>query len=112
MEQYEDDEANRERTLANAQVLGFIAGYWGRRPFRIGATIVTTLIAIGFETWTPRATQNLVNITALGPTAGLGDLAGLGDPGRRLSRRLGDPQPGFPRVLEPARGAQHGGDDQ
>jgi ATP-binding cassette subfamily B protein len=65
MEQYDDDEASRERVLGNTQVLGFIAGYWARRPWRIGGTLLTTLIAVGFETWTPRATQALINITAL-----------------------------------------------
>jgi hypothetical protein len=42
MEQYDDEEANRARVLGNGQVLAFIAGYWRRRPLRIGATIATT----------------------------------------------------------------------
>ena len=67
MEQYEDDEAHRERVLGNGQVLAFVAGFWSRRPWRVGGTVATSLIAIGFETWTPRATQHLVDITAGGP---------------------------------------------
>jgi ATP-binding cassette subfamily B protein len=67
MDHYEDDEENRERVLSNRQVLGFIAGYWARRPWMVAGTLATSLIAIGFETWTPRATQNLVNIASSGP---------------------------------------------
>jgi hypothetical protein len=34
-EHYEDeDEAPRERALSNLQVLGFIAGFWMRQPWR------------------------------------------------------------------------------
>ena len=67
MDHYEDDEENRERVLSNRQVLAFIAGDWMRRPWMVAGTIATALIAIGLETWTPRATQNLVNIAAAGP---------------------------------------------
>ncbi|MEJ0065633.1 MAG: hypothetical protein WDM85_09435 [Caulobacteraceae bacterium] len=67
MDQYEDDEVGRQRVLSNAQVLAFIAGFWGRRRWMVAGTIVTSLTAIGFETWTPRATQNLINIAATGP---------------------------------------------
>jgi len=56
-------------------VLAFIAGYWRRRPWRIGGTILTTLAAVGFETWTPRAAQALINVTTQAPKGGgvLGD---------------------------------------
>jgi ATP-binding cassette subfamily B protein len=67
MDQYDDDEIGRERVLSNVQVLGFIAGFWARRRWMVGGTIATSLTAIGFETWTPRATQNLINIAASGP---------------------------------------------
>jgi ATP-binding cassette subfamily B protein len=63
MEQYDDQEATRTRVLSNRQVLAFVAGYWRRRPWRIGGTIVTALLAVGFETWTPRAAQTLIDIT-------------------------------------------------
>ena len=67
MDQYDDDEIGRERVLSNTQVLGFIAGFWARRRWMVAGTIATSLTAIGFETWTPRATQNLINIAATGP---------------------------------------------
>ena len=56
-------------------MLAFIAGYWRRRPWRIGGTILTTLAAVGFETWTPRAAQALINVTTQAPKGGgvLGD---------------------------------------
>jgi len=63
MEQYDDEELDRARVLSNAQVLGFIAGYWGRRRLRVAATVLSVLVAILFETWTPRAAQALVNLT-------------------------------------------------
>ncbi|MFI4934509.1 MAG: ABC transporter ATP-binding protein [Caulobacterales bacterium] len=72
MDQYEDDESSRERVLSNGQVLAFIAGYWNRRSWRAYATVICTLLAIGFETWTPRATGSLINITSLGPTRSQG----------------------------------------
>jgi ATP-binding cassette subfamily B protein len=70
MDQYEDDEENRARVLSNGQVLAFIAGYWNRRRWQALATVATTLLAIGFETWTPRATANLVTIISHGPRMG------------------------------------------
>ena len=67
MDQYDDDEIERERVLSNRQVLGFIAGFWARRRWMVAGTVITSLMAIALETWTPRATQNLVNIAASGP---------------------------------------------
>ena len=51
----------RKRTLTNGQVLAFILGYWRRRPWMIVATVVLTLIAIGFELQVPGASQRLVD---------------------------------------------------
>ena len=51
----------RKRTLTNGQVLAFIAQYWRRRPWMIGATVGFTLIAIGFELQVPSASQRLVD---------------------------------------------------
>jgi hypothetical protein len=48
LEQYEDDESARRRLLSNREVLGFIAGYWKRRPWLVAITVVLTLAAIGF----------------------------------------------------------------
>jgi ATP-binding cassette subfamily B protein len=68
MDQYDDDEAGRARVLGNLEVLGFIASYWGRRRWRIAATIVVSLVAIAFETYMPTAAQHLVDLTSRGPT--------------------------------------------
>jgi ATP-binding cassette subfamily B protein len=70
MDQYDDDEAGRARVLSNLQVLRFIAGYWLRRPWRVGATIVVGLLAIAFETYMPTAARHLVDITSQGPVPG------------------------------------------
>jgi len=72
MDQYDDDEAGRERVLGNFQVLRFIAGYWKRRRWRVGATVAVGLIAIAFETYMPTAARHLVDITSKGPVAGNG----------------------------------------
>jgi ATP-binding cassette subfamily B protein len=67
MEQYEDDESARRRLLSNAQVLGFIAGYWRRRPWLVGATVAFTLAAIACELMVPRASKALVDAAVRGP---------------------------------------------
>ncbi|HWF75662.1 MAG TPA: ABC transporter ATP-binding protein, partial [Caulobacteraceae bacterium] len=72
MEQYDDDEADRQRMLSNAQVLGFIAGYWKRRRWRVLATIAVALVAIAFETYTPTAAKGLVDLATKAPSAGAG----------------------------------------
>jgi ATP-binding cassette, subfamily B, bacterial len=72
MEQYDDDELERARVLSNAQVLGFIAGFWARRPWRVTLTVACVLLAIVFETWSPRAAQQLVDITSRGPSHAAG----------------------------------------
>ena len=68
LEQYEDDEAGRRRVLSKVQVLGFIGGYWRRRPWLMAATLALTLAAIGAERMVPRASQTLVNAAILGPS--------------------------------------------
>ncbi len=68
LEQYEDSEAGRRRLLSNAQVLGFIGGYWRRRPWLMVATVALTLLAIGCELMVPRASQALVNVAISGPS--------------------------------------------
>lgn len=67
MEQYEDEEAGRARVLSNAQVLGFIAGYWLRRPLLASATVTLVLVAIGCELLIPTASQALINAIVEGP---------------------------------------------
>ena len=67
MEQYEDDESIRQRVLSNGQVLAFIAAYWLRRRWLFAATVLLTLMAIGFELLVPRASQGLVDAAMRGP---------------------------------------------
>ena len=57
----EDTGEFRKRTLSNGQVMAFIARYWRRRPWLFSATIVLSLIGIGFELAVPPASQNLVD---------------------------------------------------
>jgi len=67
-EHYEDDEeTKRERTLSNGRVLGFISGFWLRRPWLLIATVSLTLIAIGFDLALPWAAGRLVDAVGLGP---------------------------------------------
>ena len=61
MEQYEDDEATRARVLSNSQVLAFIAGYWGRRPWLFAATVAFTLAAVGCELVLPAAAKGITD---------------------------------------------------
>ncbi|MBS0410519.1 MAG: ABC transporter ATP-binding protein [Proteobacteria bacterium] len=68
MDQYDDDEVSRERVLSNGQVLGFIAGFWARRPLLLLGTLVLTLAAIGCELIVPPATSRLIDTIAKGPS--------------------------------------------
>ncbi|HEX3406959.1 MAG TPA: ABC transporter ATP-binding protein, partial [Caulobacteraceae bacterium] len=72
LEQYDDDEADRQRMLSNWQVLRFIAGYWRRRRWRVIATILVALVAIAFETYTPTAAKGLVDLASKRPAPGSG----------------------------------------
>lgn len=65
---YEDEEENRKRLLSNRQVLGFIAGYWRRRPWLLMGAVGLTLIAIGFDLALPWAAGRLVDAVAAGPS--------------------------------------------
>ena len=68
MDQYDDDEVSRERVLTNGQVLGFIAGFWARRPWLLAGTVVLTLAAIGCELVVPPATSRLIDTIGQGPS--------------------------------------------
>ncbi len=68
MDQYDDDEATRERVLSNGQVLGFIAGFWRRRLGLLIGTMVLTLVAIGCELLVPPASSRLIDTIAKGPS--------------------------------------------
>ncbi|HEY0647317.1 ABC transporter ATP-binding protein [Phenylobacterium sp.] len=64
---YEDEEETRERQLSNRKVLAFVSTYWRRRPWLMAATIVLTLIAIGFDLMLPWAAGRLVDAVSAGP---------------------------------------------
>jgi ATP-binding cassette subfamily B protein len=67
-EHYEDDEeTKKERVLSNGKVLGFIAGFWLRRPWLLAGTVGLTLIAIGFDLALPWAAGRLVDAVTAGP---------------------------------------------
>jgi ATP-binding cassette subfamily B protein len=66
---YEETGEFRKRTLTNSQVLAFIGGYWRRRPRFLAATIILSLVAIGFELQVPAAAQSLVNAVLKGQGA-------------------------------------------
>jgi len=66
-DQYEDEDDRRERVLSNAQVLGFIAGFWLRRRGLLTAAVGLTLAAIGFDLAMPWAAGRLVDAVVAGP---------------------------------------------
>jgi ATP-binding cassette subfamily B protein len=73
-EHYEDeDEAPRERTLSNLQVMGFIAGFWMRRPWRLTWVVTFALVSIGLDMAMPWAAGRMVDTltqgSALAPDA-------------------------------------------
>ena len=72
-EHYEDSEDTKSRVLSNRRVLGFIAGFWLRRPLLLGACVLLTLVSVGFDLALPWAAGKLVDAVAAGP--GQADLA-------------------------------------
>jgi ATP-binding cassette subfamily B protein len=68
-EHYEDeDEAPRERALSNLQVLGFIAGFWMRQPWRLAWVVTFCLVSIGLDMAMPWAAGRMVDTLIQGPT--------------------------------------------
>ena len=64
---YEDTEDHKERVLKNSQVLGFIAGFWLRRPWLLTGTVTFVIAAIAFDLATPWASGKLVDAVTHGP---------------------------------------------
>ncbi len=64
---YEDAEAGRRRSLSNRAVLGFVGGYWRRRPWLLAGAISLTLAAIACDLTLPWAAGKLVDAVAAGP---------------------------------------------
>ncbi|HEX5378459.1 MAG TPA: ABC transporter ATP-binding protein [Phenylobacterium sp.] len=67
-EHYEDNEEVRTRVLSNAQVLGFIARFWMRRPLLMVGVTVFTLGSIALDMALPWASGRLVDAVAAGPS--------------------------------------------
>jgi ATP-binding cassette subfamily B protein len=65
-EHYEDNEETKERVLSNAQVLGFIARFWMRRPGLMVGVTVFTLGSIALDMALPWASGRLVDAVAAG----------------------------------------------
>src|SRR5262249_1828282 len=63
-EHYEDSEEHKDRVLKNAQVLGFIAASWWRRPGLMSARVGMMLAAMGFDLALPVASGKLVDAVA------------------------------------------------
>ncbi len=64
---YEDTEDQKSRVLKNSQVMGFIAGFWLRRPWLLTGTVTFVVAAIGFDLATPWASGKLVDAVTHGP---------------------------------------------
>ena len=65
-----DDENSEARTrlLSNTQVLGFIGGFWLRRPGRLAGVVALMLAAVAFDLALPWAAGRLVDTLAAGPS--------------------------------------------
>ena len=68
-EHYEEVDESANRVLSNRQVLGFVMGYWLRRPWLLAGTLVATLAGIGFDLALPWASGQLVDAVTAGPSS-------------------------------------------
>ncbi|MFD3265098.1 ABC transporter ATP-binding protein [Phenylobacterium ferrooxidans] len=68
-EHYEEVDESANRVLSNRQVLGFVMGYWLRRPWLLAGTLVMTLAGIGFDLAMPWASGRLVDAVTAGPSS-------------------------------------------
>ena len=57
----DDDDIKKERALSNRQVLGFIGGFWLRRPWLFWPAVGLMLLAIAFDLGLPWAAGGLVD---------------------------------------------------
>ncbi|MDR3508709.1 MAG: ABC transporter ATP-binding protein [Caulobacteraceae bacterium] len=65
----DDEDEVRQRTLSNAQVLRFVAGFWMRRRLMFFPAVGLMLAAVGFDLTMPWAARGLVDGVAA-PAAG------------------------------------------
>ncbi|WP_340645174.1 ABC transporter ATP-binding protein [Phenylobacterium sp.] len=68
-EHYEEIDESANRVLSNRKVLGFVMGYWLRRPWLLAGTLAATLAGIGFDLALPWASGRLVDAVAAGPSS-------------------------------------------
>ena len=64
---YEDADDQPQRLLSNRKVLGFVGRFWLRRRGLMAATLVFSMIAIGFDLSLPWAAGRLVDTLAAAP---------------------------------------------
>jgi ATP-binding cassette subfamily B protein len=68
-EHYEAEDEAQTRVLSNRAVMGFIVGYWLRRPGLLWGTVATTLAAIALDLTLPWASGRLVDAMTQGRSA-------------------------------------------
>jgi len=66
---YEDSEDQKQRTLTNRRVIGFVMRYWLRRPGLLTGMILFSLLSIAADMAIPLAAGRLVDAVAEGPQA-------------------------------------------
>lgn len=68
-EHYEDTEEQKQRTLPNSKVIGFVMRFWLRRPALLTGMSLFTLLAIAADMAIPLVAGRLVDAVAEGPAA-------------------------------------------
>ena len=66
---YEDAEDQKQRTLPNRKVIGFVTRYWLRRPGLLSGMVLYSLLSIAADMAIPLAAGRLVDAVAEGPQA-------------------------------------------
>ncbi|MBA4012614.1 MAG: multidrug ABC transporter ATP-binding protein [Phenylobacterium sp.] len=66
---YEDSEDQKQRTLPNRRVIGFVMRYWLRRPGLLSGMVLFSLLSIAADMAIPLAAGKLVDAVAEGPQA-------------------------------------------
>ena len=66
---YEDAEDQKQRTLPNRKVIGFVMRYWLRRPGLLSGMVLFSLLSIAADMAIPVAAGRLVDAVAEGPQA-------------------------------------------
>lgn len=64
-DQHDEHEEDEPKRLKNLEVLAFISRFWLRRPWLLAATVILTLVSVGFDLAMPWASGRLIDeITA------------------------------------------------